>query len=237
MQSHRSFSRLGICDASLQLLYAKLEGSDIAGERAQGLVIEGLWEQSVKTHLLSLPRANWSLAAEQAFSRPAFSQAVQAGSFPSHCSQPSDRIPGEHQSRRCLCAERGSAAACPLTLTFAARPGEKALDLDLPEVSAQALEDGHSHLEQADTGLDTRKRGVCEKLLRGIARASLEDPSWPFEELKDWNGEPRSTVGNCFSGGCSQGAGVVAETTWRQKRLLTRPKEVARILRDACCNR
>lgn len=34
---------------------------------------------------------------------------------------------------------------------------------------------------------------------------------------------------DCFFDGCSQGAGVAAETTWRQKRLLTRPKEVARI--------
>lgn len=32
-----------------------------------------------------------------------------------------------------------------------------------------------------------------------------------------------------FFGDCSQGAGVAAETTWRQERLLTRPKEVARI--------
>lgn len=37
------------------------------------------------TQLRSLPRANcWSLAAEHSFSRPAFSQAVQAGNLPSH---------------------------------------------------------------------------------------------------------------------------------------------------------
>lgn len=44
--------------------------------------------------------------------------------------------------------------------------------------------DGHSHLEQADTGLDTLKRGVCEKLLRGIARANLEGPGLAVEKLK-----------------------------------------------------
>lgn len=67
-------------------------------------------------------------------------------------------------------------------MTFAARPGKKALDL--PAKSVQALEDRHSHLEQADTGLDTLKRGVCEKLLRGIARAKLEGPELAVEELK-----------------------------------------------------
>lgn len=35
-------------------------------------------------YLRSLPRANWSLAAEHSSDRPALSQAVQAGSFPSH---------------------------------------------------------------------------------------------------------------------------------------------------------
>lgn len=41
MESYRSFSRLGICYAPLQLLYAKLQSGDIAGGRARGLVIEG----------------------------------------------------------------------------------------------------------------------------------------------------------------------------------------------------
>jgi len=36
------------------------------------------------THLLSLPRANWSFAAVHSFSRPARSQAVHAGSLLSH---------------------------------------------------------------------------------------------------------------------------------------------------------
>lgn len=49
MESYRSLSRLGICDASLQLLYAKLKGGDVAGGRAQGLVIEGRPRRSLGT--------------------------------------------------------------------------------------------------------------------------------------------------------------------------------------------
>lgn len=49
MESYRSFSRLGICYASLQLLYAKLKSGEIAGERAQGLVIEGRPRRSLGT--------------------------------------------------------------------------------------------------------------------------------------------------------------------------------------------
>ena len=38
-------------------------------------------------NLLSLPFANWSLALEHSLALPDFSQAVQAGSLPSHLQQ------------------------------------------------------------------------------------------------------------------------------------------------------
>lgn len=80
--SHRCLSGPGIGQPSLKLLDAKFESCNVAfpsvscGSPGQ---CRGLC-----SYLRSFPRANWSLALEHSFSRPAFSQAVHAGNLPSH---------------------------------------------------------------------------------------------------------------------------------------------------------
>lgn len=204
MEGHRSLSRLGICDASLQLLYAKLKGGDVAGYRAQGLAIEGP-RRSLGTVCEDSP----SLLASRKLVVGRRAGILTAGLFTGRA--------GRELSIALFTAVRwdssqGSRAALSLPLHWKRKRRRQSTHLDLcsstwqesvrsgstGDVRTSALDDGHSHLEQADTGLDTRKRGVCEKLLRGIARANLEGPELAVEELKDTNGEPRRNRGRLF---------------------------------------
>lgn len=102
MNGDRSFTGPRIFQPSFQLLYPHLQSSDVAWGCQQGvpgLSLKQELEMAGATYLRSFPRANWSLAAEHSFSRPAFSQAVHAGSLPSHYG----RVSGHEMSH---CAKR-----------------------------------------------------------------------------------------------------------------------------------
>jgi hypothetical protein len=108
-------------------------------------------------YLRSLPRANWSLALEHSFSRPAFSHAVQAGSLPSHLMKS---------------FSTNLFATCPGGWNQLPSPSQLDLDtsISMPCSFKKKLhrKNGHSHLEHADTGRETRSNGFSEKLDRGI---------------------------------------------------------------------
>lgn len=83
MLGNRGFEGLCVCQTLLQLFDSQLERRHVA-VLAISIIVTCSGVIQEDTDLLSLPRAKLSLAAEHSFSRPAFSQAVQAGSLPSH---------------------------------------------------------------------------------------------------------------------------------------------------------